>query len=199
MKRQEGRGLTRASALVAMQAKNAVLYVKSLTPRLFNPLTPRFPPIEPDEFLPPALSLSISALTPGSPSAATSGTTMKVPVKIVLSPAFARSTISARRITSNLVGRRIELKCWPGRKRGRGDSRSRHTSCRDLVRVLLDSDFLPVRKLRLLNRELPCCLIRTGQIRAHRGLNRRECDMSSLRPRRIRDTEEKAGSVPRCT
>jgi hypothetical protein len=101
---RKGGKRTRTSALVAIHAKNAVLYVKSFTPRLFSPVTPKFPPIAPGPPLPPLPSLIISAFTPGNPSAATSGTTMKVPVKITLSPAFARSTTSARRITSRLRG-----------------------------------------------------------------------------------------------
>ena len=43
--------------------------------------------------------------SPGAEMAATSGTTMGFPMKVTLSPARARSTLSARRITSIVRGR----------------------------------------------------------------------------------------------
>lgn len=96
---------TLVSALCTMQARKAVLYVRSLTPRAFKPDMPipeePSPPVAPPPLPPPACRI-ISALTPGKPSCATSGTTIKVPVKMALSPAFARSTISARSTTSRL-------------------------------------------------------------------------------------------------
>jgi len=82
-----------------MHARKAVLYCKSRTPRLFNPVTPCAVP-----WPAPLASRCISALTPGRPSWDTSGTTMNVPVKTHLSPAFARSTSSPRKITSKLRG-----------------------------------------------------------------------------------------------
>ena len=92
---------TLPSASCTMHAKNAVLYCKSRTPRLLRPVTPPLiPPVA--AFAPLLLASRISSalFPPGSPSWLTSGTTMNVPVNTHLSPAFARSTSSDRRITS---------------------------------------------------------------------------------------------------
>ena len=93
--------LTLPSVSCTMHAKNAVLYCKSRTPRAFKPVTP-LPPIE--LALPVAFRLasrcSSALFPPGRPSWLTSGTTMNEPVKTHLSPAFARSTSSERRMTS---------------------------------------------------------------------------------------------------
>ena len=87
---------------VTMHERNAILYVRSRTPRALRPVTP-LPPASPPlgAF---RLSLVASGRTPGSPSWLTSGTTISVPVKTHFSPAFARSTISPRRITSIVLG-----------------------------------------------------------------------------------------------
>jgi len=47
---------------------------------------------------------TISSRSPGAHSWATSGTATRVPVKMDLSPALARSTVSPRRMTSMVRG-----------------------------------------------------------------------------------------------
>jgi hypothetical protein len=83
-----------------------------------------------------------------------------------LSPAFAVSTMSARRTTSSLASE-------PGLEDevDRGDSRSWHGTGRDFVCVFLDPDFLPVCKSRLLNIELPCVsVVASGVLAEYRLL-----------------------------
>lgn len=98
--------LTRASASCTMQAKKAVLYCRSRTPRLFRPVTPAPPTLDaaPLPWERAASRCKVAFSPPGSPSWLTSGTTMKVPVKMHLSPAFARSTSSERKMTSKERG-----------------------------------------------------------------------------------------------
>jgi hypothetical protein len=139
--------LTLDEADCTMQAKNASLYVKSRTPNAFRPLTPSLPK--------PSLDLmdesrSDSTLTPGVLNAPMSGRTIKVPVRIHLSPAFARSTISLRTMMSNLDARH-EYHTQTMTKTTGHYSRSWHTSSGDFTRVLLNSDLLPIPEFRLFN------------------------------------------------
>jgi len=84
---------------VTIQAKKASLYVRSRAPRDFRPVMPSETALLPRS----GGAGRDSARFPGRPSCATSGITIRLPVKTSLSPALARSTISPRKITSNLL------------------------------------------------------------------------------------------------
>ncbi|KAH3667548.1 hypothetical protein OGATHE_003071 [Ogataea polymorpha] len=82
-------------------AKNAILYVRSLAPRAFNPVMPELSASVVD---PIPRDRTDMGFTPGRPSCVTSGTTTSVPVNLHLSPGLALSTSSPRKITSNVLG-----------------------------------------------------------------------------------------------
>jgi hypothetical protein len=79
------------------EARKTVLYASSRTPRARRPCTPPSVP-RPSGFE------AVSVRSPVEPIPATSGTTTRQPVKTALSPAFARSTMSSRTITSSVRG-----------------------------------------------------------------------------------------------
>lgn len=152
-----------------MHAKNARRYVKSRTPSDLRPVTPSL--ATPSRGL-VLVSLWDSTEVPGVLNADVSGTTINVPVKIHLSPAFALSTSSPRTITSKLYSQINDqspvIIDWSYSK-----LRSRHTASRNFVCILLDTDLLPIDKMGLLNIQCPMLSVKALKTSAHGRLQKR--------------------------
>mmetsp|Transcript_16139 Transcript_16139/g.34107 ORF Transcript_16139/g.34107 Transcript_16139/m.34107 type:complete len:234 (+) Transcript_16139:1579-2280(+) len=100
--------LRNRSAISDGSTQHATKHVRYVSSRTPNAVSPRIPPPPPVAASLPALKLPPPALaraaSPALASALPSGTTTRLPVRTTRSPAFARSTISFRTMTSTVRG-----------------------------------------------------------------------------------------------
>ncbi len=133
-----------ASALCTMQARKAVLYVKSRTPRLLRPETP-------------------CALTPLGRSSA-----LCLPLNLRIDTWYTE--LRYIRYNNKSTCENALVTCLgPFDDLGTQDDieTARHTACWDLVGVFLNAYFLPIAEPTLINVELPLSSVLANWVPAH--------------------------------